>query len=80
MFFPSSLTVLRGIRTDWGWIGLLQGGPYGENIAAGQRTPEDVCKNWGIDEREKYDFLAGDYGTETGHFTQMVSSLYLAGL
>lgn len=47
---------------------------YGENLAAGTEGtlgPERVVDLW-FGEREDYDFGAGRFSLETGHFTQLV--------
>ena len=41
----------------------------GENIAYGQKSPEEVCTQWGVDEIPLYD---GAFSAAAGHFTQMV--------
>lgn len=47
---------------------------YGENLAAGTAgtlSPEDVAQMW-YREQASYDFDAGGFSMETGHFTQLV--------
>jgi hypothetical protein len=46
-------------------------GPTGENIAAGYPNATSVVDAWVL-ERLQYDFAAGDFSSETGHFTQVV--------
>ncbi|MFG1790226.1 CAP family protein [Nocardia sp. NPDC049149] len=45
---------------------------YGENIAMGYRSWDEVMKGWVDDEEPKYDYDAGEFSPETGHFTQVV--------
>ena len=56
-------------------IHLQQDGPYGENLATGHLTPQssdhDSINAW-VNERSKYDYRAGKFTHETGHFTQVV--------
>lgn len=47
------------------------GGPYGENIALGYGNASAAVEAWG-DERRVYDFGKGEFGEDTGHFTQLV--------
>ena len=47
------------------------GGPYGENLAAGYSSATAAVEAWG-NEGAKYDFAAGQFSSETGHFTQLV--------
>lgn len=48
---------------------------YGENLSyfmpEGMMSPEDVATGW-YDEVSAYDFRAGRFGFNTGHFTQLV--------
>ncbi len=50
---------------------LNQGGPYGENLAAGYADGTAAVEGWG-NERSEYDFDAQEFSKETGHFTQLV--------
>ncbi len=50
---------------------LNQGGPYGENLAAGYANGTAAVEGWG-NERSEYDFDAQEFSKETGHFTQLV--------
>ncbi|KAI8084979.1 CAP domain-containing protein [Halteromyces radiatus] len=45
---------------------------YGENIAWGYFTWDQVMKAWADDEEPKYNFQHGDFSEATGHFTQVV--------
>jgi uncharacterized protein YkwD len=47
------------------------GGPYGENLAQGYRNATASVEAWG-EERDKYNFKKGEFGKDTGHFTQLV--------
>lgn len=47
------------------------GGPYGENIAIGYATIDDALDAW-YNEEDQYNYAAGQFGENTGHFTQMV--------
>ncbi|KAB2100716.1 hypothetical protein AG0111_0g10673 [Alternaria gaisen] len=47
------------------------GGPYGENLGSGYGSAELTVTAWG-NESTKYDFKAGEFSEETGHFTQLV--------
>jgi uncharacterized protein YkwD len=47
------------------------GGPYGENLAEGYANATASIEAWG-DEGKDYDFSAGDFSEQTGHFTQLV--------
>lgn len=47
------------------------GGKFGENLAAGYTTPAAAIDAW-YDENTSYNYLAGDFSSATGHFTQMV--------
>lgn len=48
-----------------------QGGPTGENLAAGYPNATSSIDAWGT-ERDEYDFNKAEFSHETGHFTQMV--------
>lgn len=48
-----------------------QGGPYGENLAAGYPTPALSIDAW-ADEEAKYDYAHPEFSESTGHFTQLV--------
>ena len=48
-----------------------QGGPDGENLAAGYPTVTDAVDAWG-NERTKYNFNDPGFSEATGHFTQLV--------
>ena len=50
---------------------MLQGGPTGENLAAGFVNVSASVEAWGL-EREKYNFEEPGFSEETGHFTQLV--------
>ncbi|KAG2027671.1 hypothetical protein GB937_000111 [Aspergillus fischeri] len=51
---------------------IIQGGPYGENLAFGYQDPAAAVAAWG-DEGQKYDYkLPTGFSEETGHFTQLV--------
>ena len=49
--------------------------PYGENLSffapAGSSRPDDVATGW-YNEVSAYDFTKGEFGFDTGHFTQVV--------
>jgi hypothetical protein len=49
--------------------------PHGENLAflgpAGLGTADNVTAGW-VDERKQYNFSAGRFDFNTGHFTQVV--------
>lgn len=49
--------------------------PYGENLSffapAGSSSPDDVVTGW-YNEVSAYDFTRGEFGFDTGHFTQVV--------
>lgn len=47
------------------------GGPYGENLALGYSTNDDAMYAW-YHENIYYNYAAGQFGENTGHFTQMV--------
>jgi uncharacterized protein YkwD len=47
------------------------GGPYGENIAMGYSDATDAIQAW-YDEVKDYDYNAGQFSMNTGHFTQVV--------
>lgn len=47
------------------------GGPYGENLSIGYPSILAAMQGW-YDENSKYDYQAGEFSGETGHFTQMV--------
>jgi hypothetical protein len=47
------------------------GGPYGENLALGCSNATSCVEAWG-EERKKYDYRAGKFSEDTGHFTQLV--------
>ncbi|CAN6667964.1 protein Pry1p [Trichomonascus vanleenenianus] len=47
------------------------GGPYGENIAMGYATTSDAIAAW-YNEGAEYNYAAGQFSDETGHFTQVV--------
>ncbi|KAF1965033.1 PR-1-like protein [Bimuria novae-zelandiae CBS 107.79] len=47
------------------------GGPSGENLASGYPNASQSIIAWGH-ERVDYDFKAGEFTHETGHFTQLV--------
>lgn len=47
------------------------GGPYGENIALGFPNDRAAMEAW-YNENRDYDYAAGQFGEDTGHFTQMV--------
>jgi hypothetical protein len=55
-------------------IKFFQGGPSGENLAAGYANATAAVNAWGH-ERVDYDFKKGEFSHETGHFTQMVRVL-----
>lgn len=48
-----------------------QGGPTGENLAAGYPNATASIDAWGT-ERDEYDFKKAEFSHETGHFTQVV--------
>ena len=50
---------------------MLQGGPYGENLAQGYAAISRSIDAGG-NERNEYDFQAGQFSEPTGHFTQLV--------
>ncbi|KAI8084976.1 CAP domain-containing protein [Halteromyces radiatus] len=45
---------------------------YGENMAMGYTSWDQVMKAWADDEEPKYNFEHGDFDTSTGAFTQVV--------
>jgi len=45
--------------------------PYGENLAGGYQTATLAIEDW-YNESAKYNYANGDFGEDTGHFTQMV--------
>lgn len=47
------------------------GGPYGENLAIGYRTPERAVQAW-YDEIQYYNWNNPGFAMNTGHFTQVV--------
>ncbi|KAK4224838.1 CAP domain-containing protein, partial [Podospora fimiseda] len=47
------------------------GGPFGENLAIGCRDLDGCIELWG-NERDLYDFDAGLFSKDTGHFSQLV--------
>jgi uncharacterized protein YkwD len=50
---------------------LSQGGPTGENLAAGYANASNAVDAW-ADERTAYDFNNPGFSESTGHFTQVV--------
>jgi hypothetical protein len=50
-----------------------QGGPTGENLAAGYANASAAVDAWGL-EREHYDWNQPGFSEATGHFTQVVWS------
>lgn len=48
-----------------------QGGPYGENMALGFRTPALAIDAWAGEERD-YNWDRDTFSESTGHFTQLV--------
>ena len=50
-----------------------QGGPTGENLAAGYANASASVDAWGL-ERELYNWGKPGFGEATGHFTQLVWS------
>lgn len=46
-------------------------GPYGENLALGYSSNLVGMEAW-YNEYKKYNFAAGQFSEDTGHFTQMV--------
>jgi uncharacterized protein YkwD len=47
------------------------GGPYGENLAFGYKTPTAAIDAW-YKEASNYDYSKPGFGVDTGHFTQIV--------
>lgn len=46
-------------------------GSYGENLATNTQTPAEAIRLW-ADEASLYNYTAGQFGHDTGHFTQLV--------
>lgn len=51
----------------------FQGGPTGENLAAGYANASAAVDAWGL-ERESYNWTKPGFSETTGHFTQLVWS------
>ena len=50
---------------------MSQGGPYGENLAAGYPNVTAAIEAWG-NERDEFDFDNPGFKKSTGHFSQLV--------
>ncbi|KAF1996108.1 PR-1-like protein [Amniculicola lignicola CBS 123094] len=64
---------LAKIASEWSEDCVFEhsGGPTGENLAAGYPNTSASIIAWGH-ERVDYDFKKGEFGHDTGHFTQLV--------